>query len=217
MNKNQEQLEALQDIRQMMKQSTRFLSLSGLSGIFAGLYAIAGAAAGRYIIYKTPISGGNYDNYNRYSLSDVDYRNILLACIGICILVLGLSLITAFLLSNRKAKKNGYKLFDHTAWRLLVNLLIPLVAGGCFCLALLYHGRGTVMFVAPVMLMFYGLALVNGSKYTLNDIRYLGYIEILLGIISSFYVGAGLLFWTIGFGVLHIVYGTIVWVKYDRN
>jgi hypothetical protein len=210
MNKNQEQLEALQDIRQMMKQSNRFLSLSGLSGVFAGFYAIAGAYVGHQVIYGS-------DPYSRSSLSDPDYKNTITACVGICLLVLGLSLITALLFSKVKAKKYGYKLFDHTAWRLMINMLVPLMAGGLFCLALLYHGRGSVMFVAPVMLMFYGVALVNGSKYTLHDIRYLGYLEILLGVLASFYIGSGLLFWTIGFGVLHIIYGGIMWFKYDRK
>ena len=210
MKTNQEQLEALQDIRQMMKQSNRFLSLSGLSGIFAGIYAIIGAWAGHHIIF-------GYNTYNRYELPNTDYKDMVLRCIGICILVLGMSLITALIFSKRKAKKNGYKLFDHTALRLMINMLVPLMAGGLFCLALLYHGRGTVVFVGPVMLMFYGVALVNGSKYTLHDIRYLGYLEIFLGVLSSFYIGFGLLFWTIGFGILHIIYGAIMWFKYDRK
>ncbi len=38
-----EQLEALSDIRSMMEQSSRFISLSGLSGIFAGITALVGA------------------------------------------------------------------------------------------------------------------------------------------------------------------------------
>jgi hypothetical protein len=211
MEDNQQQLEALQDIRQMMKQSNRFLSLSGFSGIFAGVYALAGAYLGHIVIS---------DFINEYSVigfSNTIYKNMLLDCILICAGVLGLSLLTALYFSKRKAHKHGYKLFDHTAWRLMINLLVPLATGGIFCLALLYHGSGMVGLISPVMLIFYGLALVNGSKYTLNDIRYLGYLEILLGIIASFNVGCGLVFWSIGFGLLHIIYGTIMWFKYERG
>lgn len=212
MENSQQQLEALHDIRQMMKQSNRFLSLSGFSGIFAGVYALVGAYAGHTVINKfvrNVIQDGGY--------SSESYKEMILTCILICFFVLALSIITALYFSSRKAKKKGYKLFDHTAWRLLINMLVPLAAGGLFCMALLYHGKEMVGLISPAMLMFYGVALVNGSKYTLHDIRYLGYLEIILGLMASFYMGAGLLFWSIGFGLLHIVYGTIMWFKYERN
>jgi len=197
----------------MMKQSNRFLSLSGLSGIFAGVYALIGAYAG-----KTVISDFTDPAYGRtYAGGGSAYNTMVLKCIFICALILAFSILTALLFSGRKAKRNGYKLFDHTAWRLLINMLIPLLAGGIFCMAMLYHGNGFILLVSPAMLIFYGLALVNGSKYTLHDIRYLGCLEILLGIIASFYLGQGLLFWAIGFGALHIVYGSIMWFKYDRK
>jgi hypothetical protein len=70
--------------------------------------------------------------------------------------------------------------------------------------------------VAPATLVFYGLALVNGSKYTLNDIRNIGYLEAGLGVVSMFVPGYGLWFWALGFGVLHIVYGVTMYYKYER-
>lgn len=212
MENQKEHLEALKDIRQLMKQSNRFLSLSGLSGIFAGIYALIGAYLGHRAIHMFA---------SRYYSDDFSYDSFynvtLLTCIVICAGVLIASLITAFILTARKAKKNGQKLFDHTAIQLLINMLIPLAAGGLFCIAMLYHGRGYVILVGPAMLIFYGLALINASKYTLHDIRYLGCLEVLLGLISCFYLGYSLIFWAIGFGVLHIIYGTIMWFKYERK
>ena len=117
--------------------------------------------------------------------------------------------------TTRKAKKKGQKIWDKLSQRLLINLLIPLVAGGIFCLALLKHGMFSL--VAPATLIFYGLALVNASKYTLTDIHYLGLIEIVLGLIALFYIGYGLEFWAIGFGVLHIVYGLMMYFKYETE
>jgi len=76
---------------------------------------------------------------------------------------------------------------------------------------------GAVGFIAPGCLIFYGLALVNGSKYTLGEVKWLGYGQILLGIINLWWVGNGLYFWALGFGVLHIVYGTLMWWKYERS
>jgi len=94
-------------------------------------------------------------------------------------------------------------------------LIIPLAAGGLFAAGLLYHNEWK--FVAPACLVFYGLALVNASKYTLSDIRYVGIMEILLGLINMYVVDYGLYFWAAGFGVLHIVYGLIMWWKYEKR
>ena len=72
-------------------------------------------------------------------------------------------------------------------------------------------------FVAPLTLVFYGLALVNASKYTLGYIRYFGITMIILGLASVWFLGYGLFFWTLGFGVCHIIYGALMHFKYDRK
>jgi hypothetical protein len=123
------------------------------------------------------------------------------------------SLLTAFYFTTRQAKKRGQKIWDQTSRRLLFNLAIPLVTGGIFSLALL---RWAPILTAPATLIFYGLALINASKFTLNDIRYLGFCELGLGLISAYFPGYSLFFWALGFGVLHIVYGTAMYFKYER-
>ena len=211
MNQN-EHLDALKDIRSIMDRSSRFISLSGLTGVFAGAYALLGAfAAYHHLNIKLSDS-----NYYQYALSeDGSYRISFLSFFFLDAgLVLLASLLTGYLLTYRKAKKAGQKLFDKTAFRLAVNLFIPLISGGVFCLILLSHKQ--VGLIAPCMLLFYGLALINASKYTLDDIRYLGLCEIALGLISAYYIGFGLLFWSIGFGILHIIYGVMMYNKYDR-
>jgi hypothetical protein len=211
MENKHEQLEALKDIRHMMQQSTRFLSLSGLSGVLAGIYALIGAYFGHELIR-------DYTRHYSYAAGDREiYLQTMFKGFLICALVLGASLLTAFIFTKRKADKNKQSMFDHTALRLLVNMAIPLGAGGLFCLALILKGLTALEFVAPSMLIFYGLALVNASKYTIHDIRYLGCLQVLLGLIASFYSNHGILFWAIGFGGLHIVYGSIMWFKYDRK
>ena len=69
--------------------------------------------------------------------------------------------------------------------------------------------------IAGGSLIVYGLALINGSKYTLGEIRYLGYAELITGIISLWLPEYGLYFWAFGFGLLHIIYGFTMWWKYD--
>ncbi|MFA0960823.1 hypothetical protein AB9P05_03355 [Roseivirga sp. BDSF3-8] len=197
----------LSDIRRMMAKSSRFISLSGLSGIFAGIYALAGA----FIAYKIGYRNFDLTFYDRlFERSSADTVYLLLDGLGI----LTLTLITGFFFTKRKAKKDGIKMWSPASRLLLENLSYPLIAGGLICLILLE--KGLVGLVAPLSLVFYGIALVSCSAYTLRDIKFLGVCEIILGIIATFFIGYGLIFWAIGFGVLHIIYGTLMYYKYER-
>jgi hypothetical protein len=75
--------------------------------------------------------------------------------------------------------------------------------------------RGYCGTAAPAMLIFYGLALINASPNLFDEIRYLGYSEILIGLLAAAFIGYGLYFWAFGFGVLHIAYGLVMYKKYD--
>jgi uncharacterized membrane protein YgdD (TMEM256/DUF423 family) len=196
-------LKDIQDIKQMMAQSTQFISLSGLSGILAGLYALCGAVVVNFLI----------DNHHAefITLESTTFKQI----VAVALVVLVSSLITAYLLTVKKAKKVGEKVWNPSSKRLLINFCIPLFTGGILALLLLRHG--VYGLIAPITLIFYGLACVNASKYTLRDVRYLGITEIILGLIAVEYSGYGLYVWIVGFGVCHIVYGAVMYYKYDRN
>lgn len=203
---NQKHLEDLREIRDIMTRSSRFLSLSGLAGVMAGLFGLGGA----WLAYRTVYAGQDYLGYRSASLSGDAVMQLIL--IAASVLVLSLSGGVYF--SYRKAQKNGESFWNKQAALVLINLFIPLVAGGLLCLILL--GQGYVGLLAPLTLIFYGLALVNASKYTLTEIRSLGLLEIVLGLVAVQFIGYGLLFWAIGFGVLHIVYGIWMYVKHER-
>jgi hypothetical protein len=207
MNQQQDQLATLQEIRNIMDRSSRFISLSGLSGVAAGISALLGAAAVKWYLVTHKI---NYSQNLGLNLT----RESLLFIISVAALVFILALCSATYFTARNARKSNHRVWDSKTERMLVNLFIPVAVGGIFCSILIYHNL--LYLVAPVMLIFYGCALLNASKYTLSDIRYLGFLEILLGLLASFFVGYGLLAWTVGFGVLHIVYGTLVYFKYER-
>ncbi|WP_066434279.1 hypothetical protein [Chryseobacterium sp. CCH4-E10] len=197
--------EDLSHIRSMMERSSRFISLSGLSGVVAGLAAIAGAV---YVYFVFQREGIDYFDGKRNVFGPALVDELVM--IGIAILVV--ALLSGYIFTANKSKRKGLKIWDATTRRLLVTFAVPLVTGGFFCLALLYHHL--FVFIAPATLLFYGLALVSAERYTLTDIKYLGYCQIILGLISLFFLGWGLLFWTIGFGALHIVYGLIMHKKY---
>ena len=218
MTKKEEQLGHLSEIKNMMEKSSRFLSLSGLTGIFAGVYALVGA----YLVYSdfniisSDTVSVTYSEFIETANSGTDsviLKIQSLFTIGAIVLVL--SLVTGYIFTSRKAKKQNLNVWDSTTKRMVVSLSIPLIAGGIFCLILIKHE--VVGLIAPATLIFYGLALLNASKYTFNDVKYLGVLEIILGLVSAYYIGRGLLFWAVGFGVLHIVYGTVMYFKYDQK
>ena len=205
-DKNQH-LDTLSEIRSMMEKSTKFISLSGLSGIFAGIFALIGAFIAEEFLAST-MHGESYlmngkVNMNFYGFFFLNASFVLISSIAF-----------GSFFTIRKAKKNNQKIWDATSKRLLINLMLPLGTGGIFCLILFYHG--VIGLVAPATLIFYGLALINASKYTLNDIRYLGICEIILGLLAAIFVSNGLIFWALGFGVLHIVYGFVMYFKYEK-
>jgi hypothetical protein len=207
MQSNQ-QLDTLQDIKRMMERSSKFISLSGLSGIAAGVCALVGAWLGRNEIRAFVAKEGKYAEGGAVLSLE---KSLMLIAAGVFV---G-ALLLAFLFTYRRARKNGYSVWDRTARRLMINTMIPLVSGGLFIMGLMYHGA--TIFVGPACLVFYGLALVNGSKYTLGEIRYIGYGDVILGLIALWFPGYSLLLWTIGFGFLHIFYGVVMWWKYDRK
>ena len=200
-------LKDITEIRSIMEKSSRFISLSGLSGIMAGVYAIVGALVAYKIIL--PNDTGTY-----YELMEARVSDNLLYLVLDAMTVLILAIGTGIFFTTKKAKKQGVGIWDDTAKRVIINLLIPLIVGGVYCIIL--YNKGFLGLIAPVTLIFYGLALINASKYTFRDIRYLGMAEIILGLIASTTIGYGLIFWVIGFGALHIIYGAVMYFKYER-
>jgi hypothetical protein len=198
-------LNDLHHIRQMMRKSTLFLSLSGLSGVLAGVYALLGAAVAYLLLQH---------HYIYYPYVIIESRTFKII-VAIALTVLIASVLTAYFFSARKAKRNGERLLTPVAKTALYNFALPLLVGGLLCILLIKNEHYGLL--APMTLIFYGLACVNVSKYTFGDVHYLGLTEIVLGLLAVQYSGYGLLFWVLGFGVCHILYGLVMHFKYERN
>ncbi|WP_316746230.1 hypothetical protein [Pedobacter gandavensis] len=203
----QEIYSELHSIRNLMERSAKFISLSGLSGIMAGVYALIGAAIAWYMVY-------GQNNYMDFQEHFVDQNGLLWNLFYLALAVLILSIGTGILLTLRKAGKTNQKVWNPISKKLLFSMLVPLLTGGCLILILFFRGYYGV--IAPTCLIFYGLALVGASNYTFEDVKWLGLMELFLGIFAALLPGYGLFFWTIGFGLLHIIYGTIMHFKYDK-
>jgi hypothetical protein len=198
---NEDYLKDLSEIKNIMTKSSRFISLSGLSGILAGIYALIGAAAAYYMV----------TTYSRGTL--ILDGKIFQVCLGILIAVAALSIITGIILTTRKAKKTGESIWDNSSRRLLFSFLVPLITGGIYILIILWQGKYGQ--TGGLMLIFYGLALISASKHSIGDIKYLGLIQVALGLIAALFPGYGFWIWVIGFGIMHIIYGSIMHFKYD--
>jgi hypothetical protein len=196
----------LESIRQLMERSVKFVSLSGLSGILAGIYALIGAV----LAYREIYSGRVVRTVEYYRGHFPMVKSLFL----IATLVLAASLVTGWFFSYRKAKKLKTKMWDSTSKRLLINLAVPLSIGGFFTLIMVDYGYYNL--IAASVLLFYGLALVNASSNLYDEVRYLGYCELIVGVCAALWPGFGLYFWAIGFGLLHILYGSLMYKKYDR-
>lgn len=198
---SEDYLKDISEIKTLMNKSSRFISLSGLSGILAGIYALIGAGITYWLVSQ---SGKEY-----LILNGTVFKLVLLD-----LLIVGaLSIGTAIFLTTKKAKKNNVKVWDSLTKRLLKSFIVPLLAGSIYIIIILNQQKYGQ--TGALMLLFYGLALLNASKYTLGDIKYLGYTQVILGLICAMYPGYGFWFWVLGFGVMHIIYGAAMYYKYD--
>lgn len=196
----------LSSIRNLMERSSKFISLSGLSGILAGIYALAGSGLGYFLIQNTAATDSNEVYVNK----PIIFWQLFM----IALAVLVFSLATACWLTIRKAKNVNENVWNPVSRRLLTASGVPLITGGLFVLIMLFEAE--YWLIAPGCLIFYGLALFAGSHYTYVDVKWLGICEIFLGLLALILPGEGLILWTIGFGFLHIIYGSIMHFKYDR-
>lgn len=190
------------EIRSMMERSSKFLSLSGWAGIMAGIYALAGAFVAYSVFHFNP--------------DEIAYSgtSALPEVIFLALLILILAIGTAIFLCSKKAAKRGEKIWNATSRWFLASMAVPLTAGGILILVLL--SKGLAGLTAPLTLLFYGLALFNASKFTYDDVKVLGLIQMGLGLLSSWFIEYSLLFWALGFGVIHIIYGIYMHLRYDR-
>lgn len=223
MTEQEEQLSALTEMRDLMNKSSRFISMSGLSGVAAGAVGLVGVTLiylllGDFFLHL-PFQVRDILNAQgrgeSYAVQPTPTFGLIRDIVFIACVTLAGALLGAWYFTRRKAKKLGLSMWDDTAKRMTINLLIPLITGGGFALVLLAHG--IIGLVPAITLAFYGTALINASKYTLNDIRYLGVIQIILSFVAAIFYEYSLVIWAIGFGLMHIIYGIVLYMKYESK
>jgi len=209
MNQSDQHLEDIKVIKKIMEESSRFLSLSGLSGIIAGLLAIAGAVVANLIISRTPLAEEWYSV--PFVGEAAGTRTILLLLTDMAV-VLVFSLAAAVFFSSRKARKSGHNAWTPVTRRMLASLLLPLVTGGLFILITLSRVPANVTIAST--LIFYGLAVISAGKFTFGEIHWLGVLEVVAGLICLLLPQWSVFIWAAGFGIIHIGYGLFMHLRY---
>lgn len=214
MDQYSDQLKELSHIRSMMEKSTRFISLNGITGIAIGIIALIAAALIYFISHLSPFQKEDifWDFVENMPDQNVELAKIYLVVIALATLLI--ALITGLYFTYRKTQRNNIRLWSKSFRLMLINIAIPLATGGIFCIILIQNGAANM--VAGSMLIFYGLSLINGAKYTLQDVNSLGLIEIVLGLVTLWMNKYGLEMWAIGFGIFHIIYGAKIYLNQQK-
>lgn len=207
MKEKKDYIRDIAEIRSMMEHSAKFLSLSGWAGICAGVYAIAGAWMANSIFHFDPMEWTDDIGSSHRNLPT---SGLIVLALTVMILAVG----TAVLLSYRKAIIRGEKIWSIASRRVVINMMVPLATGGL--LVLIMISGGMIGLAIPLTLVFYGLALYNAGRDSYREVRMLGLLEIILGLISVCFIRYSLIIWALGFGLLHIVYGIYIHYKYER-
>lgn len=201
-------LKDLSHIRSLMEKSTKFISISGLSGILAGIYTLLAVS---FLCWKLKINWLVFGN-SSHAVVYIDSAEPVKIMVITGTLLLLISVATGVYMALRKAEKAGQSAWNPASRILLVSVAAPLLTGGAIAVMSLI--KGYYFALAPCFLIFYGLALYSGSRVSFKELRLLGILQIALGLLAYAYMPFGLLFFALGFGVLHILYGAVIIKKY---
>jgi hypothetical protein len=198
--------ETLAEIKSMMENSTRFLSLSGFSGVLIGSYALIAVAL---FVSQNNLDFTHFDTHTR----KWNEPGFMQSAMMYGVLLFTASLVTSLLFSVRKAKKKNLPMVSGISKKLAFNFFTPIAVGVLVCLNFI---TSEAWLVLPLSLIFYGFALLFASHYTFTTLKYFGLCQLLLGIIALYFLPYQVLLWTIGFGILHIAYGLYMYFKFER-
>lgn len=197
-------LEDLKEIRQMMERSSRFLSLSGSSGIGIGFLASL------FVAWQVSKGNMSLTEQRNFDLLAPAWEEFIIGTFGlfvICVLLsMGLTL--------RRTLKKGLTIWTSSTKNILGAIGLPMMVGAMLLLQN-FNSLSTDAFF-PATLLCYGLGLFFASRYTYDELRIMGLAMLVLGTLSILYPPYSLLFWVLGFGALHMIYGAIMYFRYER-
>jgi hypothetical protein len=186
-----------------MQQNINPFSLKRYSGILIGLYGLA-------VVYLINIlTSGEQSGIELVSQLPLLFLQIGVTVIALVFIVI--SLVTLWIRAKRTVRKNDQKLWSiftrKIRWQTLISLLIILI------IIIMISNIGYFSLTTPLSLFFYGLFLLNLSRFSSIGLRYLSLAEIILAITSYFIYDKEIIFLALGFGFLPILYGIATFIK----
>ncbi|MCK5678224.1 MAG: hypothetical protein KAH72_07085 [Flavobacteriaceae bacterium] len=159
------------------------------SFIFSGIYSLIGIFIASKLIhgYKYSEEGIN--------LLPINFFEFLL--IVFAFLIFLISILTTYIL----ARKNNTKISKNQ----ILHFFIPLILGSIILFILL--NKGYYRLVPSVLLISYGIALLNVNRLVKVNLLFLALSEIIIGIVTYYTENRELLLLAIGFGFFPILYG----------
>jgi hypothetical protein len=208
MKQQTDYLADLQAIRSMMQRSSKFVSLSGWSGVMAGIYGLLAAYLAQQHLRFDPsaMEAAALTGLNAYAA----LSGMMALAGGLLVLSIG----TAAWMAQQKARKQGEMVWTAASRRLLTDLAVPLLTGGLLLLGLAWMGYHSLLL--PTSLLFYGITLYQAGPITYTALRILGLLNITLGFFALLLPQQAMLFWAAGFGLMHIVYGLFIHFRYEK-
>lgn len=201
-------INSLNEIKSMMQRSSKFTSISGWSGIWVGFVGIISATIAYFGILE---NSSFYSGYQEFT----DLSTIKIKLIFLSIITLVIALTGGFLFMIKKSNQDDIKFINPVTKRILKKFAFILIIGGI--ISLIFIKNLNLAYFAPSTLLFYGLALYTVERDTIIEMKYLAICEIILGLLAFYFIYNGLLFWFIGFGILHLIFGAYIIKKYDNK
>jgi hypothetical protein len=182
-------MENLEFIRDTMERSTHFTAVPGYGGMLIGFTAIGAA----YIAHtQAPL-----------------IRDWVIVWLVEAVLAFCIGLFAMW----QKSKLAGTTLNSVPAKKMILSFVPPMICGVIITLGLWRYGDFVSMI--PVWLLLYGAAVVTGGSYSVRAVPIMGWCFIALGAIAFFLpANTGNLMMTLGFGLLHMVFGLVIARKY---
>ena len=177
--------ENLRVIRQVMERSTKYSTLSGLSGVLVGLTAIVGVAATR-------------------SVRDIYDHPLRLALIWLIVLAVAVGI--DFVRNKRRAARVGKQVVSPLGAHILVAALPAFFAGAVLTAFFALHHL--LFYVWGAWMLCYGLAICAVGLFSVRPVSYLGMAFALAGALTLFLQAPDpLAMMALTFGGFHIAYG----------
>lgn len=200
-------------IRQLMERPVRSSTASGVSGIIAGLAALAGAAADKYLSPRLA------EHLAERSELTSTWDWVLIIGAGIWAVVFCVAFVGVVILTRIRERRQGMPFWSPVKRRVLRTILPPFIAGCGLTVAIYYqwiygYNPGQSYLIPAVWMLFYGLALWQVGEFSIPEVRLLGAAFIAAGIASA--VVQWYPYESLGatFGGFHIVYGVVVWTRH---